>query len=93
MALVPTKYSCMYCGEYFNAVDSTARNTPKLMANMYCSKECHDKDTEEIEHQIALLRNDDSAVDRLSADSDATAYKTVEVGGFRLKVPIKKEGV
>jgi hypothetical protein len=87
---------------------------------MYCQKECHDKDSEEIEDAIASLRESNtSAADRLNADSnsgvdrlgvgsssstnnlnnlnnlttdnDASGFKYIEAGGFRLLVPIKKE--
>ena len=93
MAIVPTKYSCIYCGEYYHKADSLAANTPELMATMYCCREHHDLDKELIDNQIAEI-NKDSAVDRQSAAVDpiSTDYKVVEVGGFRLKVPIKKEG-
>jgi hypothetical protein len=78
------------------------------MSAMYCSRECHDKDTEQIESDLAFLRStsgeiNNSAVDRLgvagsinnlnntTTDNDASGFKYVEAGGFRLLVPIKKE--
>jgi len=86
-------YECIYCGSRFTRADAIAANTPELMSNMYCSRVCHDKDTEQIEHAIKELRDENPALSdgEFSDSTDTTEYKTVEVGGFRLRVPLKQK--
>ena len=81
------KYECMHCGEFFWAADSVAKGTPELMKRLYCSLECHDKDSEHIDEQIQLAKETD-ALENAFKDEE---FQTIEAGGFKLKVPIKKE--
>lgn len=81
-------YECIYCGSRFTRADSVAANTPELMSNMYCSLECHDKDTEQIDNSIKELQEQQAVKD---AEFKEEQFQIIEAAGFRLKVPIKKE--
>ena len=75
-------YECLFCGRYYSKADSEAKNTPPEFSTFYCSLEHKDKHEEEMSSSKTEEFKDISP----EAAVEATEPKTIDVGGFKLKV-------
>ena len=92
MPRIPPNYECFYCGLHFSESESIAHNTSELYSRMFCSRECEDKDTEMNEREIELAKQYNEFQEHALSDIPAVSgTQIIDVGGFKMRVPIKKE--
>jgi hypothetical protein len=88
MSFEVKEFECIYCCRIFTRAAAIKAEVSEVMASMYCSKECHDKDSEAIDVAIAQAQAQQAVKEAEFKDED---YHYIEAGGFKLKIPIKKE--
>jgi hypothetical protein len=73
---------CLYCGRYFSPAESLAKNTPEEFVTTYCCLQHMDQHQEE----MSASKAEEFKTLQPEAEASATETKTIEVGGFKLRV-------